>query len=157
MHKHPSRRRHCKPASSTGRASGFSAAALEGQAVDVAELPFGDRLALVFGNERDGLSPEFAGRCDGCFRIPMLGFSVSFNISVAVGFTLATAMQARRERHLGGDLSETDREALRRRFYALARLPAQRAAARPPRSCPVAATAGDGGGRGRGHDLRSGC
>jgi tRNA (guanosine-2'-O-)-methyltransferase len=93
---------------------------LEGQAIDLAALPFGERLALVFGNEHAGLSPELAERCDGFFRIPILGFSQSFNISVAVGITLATAMQARRARQLGGDLSETDREALRRRFYALA-------------------------------------
>ncbi len=83
-------------------------------------FPFDERLALVFGNEHAGLSPELAERCDGFFRIPMLGFSQSFNISVAVGITLATAMRARQERQLGGDLSETEREALRRRFYALA-------------------------------------
>jgi tRNA (guanosine-2'-O-)-methyltransferase len=96
---------------------------LDGEALDLAALPFAEpqeRLALVFGNERDGLSPEFAERCDGFFRIPMLGFSQSFNISVAVGITLATAMLARRQRGLGGDLPESEREALRRRFYALA-------------------------------------
>jgi len=93
---------------------------LDGAAIDLSTLPFGERLALVFGNERDGLSPEFAERCDGFFRIPMLGFSQSFNISVAVGITLATAMRARRELQLAGDLSETEREALRQRFYALA-------------------------------------
>jgi len=100
---------------------------LDGEALDLAALPFGERLALVFGNERDGLSSEFAERCDGFFRIPMLGFSQSFNISVAVGITLATAMLARRQRGLGGDLPENDREALQRRFYALAaNVPARR-------------------------------
>jgi tRNA (guanosine-2'-O-)-methyltransferase len=93
---------------------------LDGEALDLTALPFGERLALVFGNERDGLTPAFAERCDGFFRIPMLGFAQSFNISVAVGITLATAMLARRQRGLGGDLPENEREALRRRFYALA-------------------------------------
>jgi tRNA (guanosine-2'-O-)-methyltransferase len=93
---------------------------LEGNVIDLAELPFGERLALVFGNEHAGLSPEFAERCDGFFRIPMLGFSQSFNISVAVGITLATAMLQRRQRELGGDLSEQERSDLRQRFYALA-------------------------------------
>ena len=93
---------------------------LEGNAIDLAALPFGERLALVFGNEHAGLSAEFAERCDGFFRIPMLGFSQSFNISVAVGITLATAMRRRRELGLGGDLTAPERDELRRRFYALA-------------------------------------
>ncbi len=93
---------------------------LEGNAIDLAALLFGERLALVFGNEHAGLSPEFAERCDGFFRIPMLGFAQSFNISVAVGITLATAMRQRRELGLGGDLTAPERDELRRRFYALA-------------------------------------
>jgi tRNA (guanosine-2'-O-)-methyltransferase len=39
--------------------------------------------AIVLGNEKDGISPEMRGLVDGRFRIPMLGFSQSFNISVA--------------------------------------------------------------------------
>jgi tRNA (guanosine-2'-O-)-methyltransferase len=93
---------------------------LTGDAIDLAELPFGGRLALGFGNEREGLSDHFAAGCDGFFRIPMAGFAQSFNVSVAVGITLATAMLERRRRGLGGDLPEAEREALRRRFYALA-------------------------------------
>lgn len=40
-------------------------------------------IALVLGNEKDGVSPEMKSLCDGTFRIPMLGFAQSFNISVA--------------------------------------------------------------------------
>lgn len=39
--------------------------------------------AIVLGNEKDGVSPEMKKLADGTFRIPMLGFSQSFNISVA--------------------------------------------------------------------------
>jgi len=39
--------------------------------------------AIVLGNEKDGITPEMRGLVDGCFRIPMQGFSQSFNISVA--------------------------------------------------------------------------
>lgn len=39
--------------------------------------------AIVLGNEKDGISKEMAGAVDGRFRVPMLGFSQSFNISVA--------------------------------------------------------------------------
>jgi tRNA (guanosine-2'-O-)-methyltransferase len=61
-----------------------------------------------------------ARRCEGFFRIPMSGFSQSFNVSVAVGITLARAMEWRRERGLGGDLGEVERAELRERFYRLA-------------------------------------
>ncbi|MGE4131348.1 MAG: TrmH family RNA methyltransferase [Bdellovibrionales bacterium] len=40
-------------------------------------------LAFVLGNEKDGVSPEMKRLADGRFRIPMVGFSQSFNISVA--------------------------------------------------------------------------
>jgi tRNA (guanosine-2'-O-)-methyltransferase len=40
-------------------------------------------VAIVLGNEKDGISEEMRSVVDGRFRIPMLGFSQSFNISVA--------------------------------------------------------------------------
>lgn len=39
--------------------------------------------AVVLGNEKEGVSPEMKALVDGRFRVPMLGFSQSFNISVA--------------------------------------------------------------------------
>jgi tRNA (guanosine-2'-O-)-methyltransferase len=103
-------------------ADGFTL--LGSQLTDGAEplhaIAFDRRIALVFGNEHDGLSAAMAARCASFFRIPMGGFSQSFNVSVAVGITLAQAMEWRRERGLGGDLSEPDRAALRERFYRLA-------------------------------------
>jgi tRNA (guanosine-2'-O-)-methyltransferase len=92
---------------------------LTGDAVDVEALPFAEKLALVFGNEHAGLTEDFSRCCDGFFRIPMAGFAQSFNVSVAVGVSLATATLARRRLGLGGDLSDAEQDALRRRFYAL--------------------------------------
>jgi tRNA (guanosine-2'-O-)-methyltransferase len=46
-------------------------------------LDWSKPIALVLGNEKDGVSDEMKGLCDGTFRIPMAGFSQSFNISVA--------------------------------------------------------------------------
>jgi len=45
-------------------------------------------VALIFGNELEGLHPELRQKCDGFFHIPMYGFTESFNVSVAVGITL---------------------------------------------------------------------
>ena len=107
------------------RGQGFAlyGSRLEGEAVDVEALPFaqdGKKLALIFGNEHEGLSARLASACEGFFKIPMLGFAQSFNVSVAVGITLSTAVLARRRLGLGGDLNPEEQEALRRRFYALA-------------------------------------
>jgi tRNA (guanosine-2'-O-)-methyltransferase len=92
---------------------------LTDDAVPVEQLPFGERLALVFGNEHAGLSADFSAQCDGFFRIPMNGFAQSFNVSVAVGMALGTAMLERRRLGLGGDLTDAQQASLRQRFYAL--------------------------------------
>lgn len=53
----------------------------------------GDRIAVVFGNEHRGVSPEFRDLADGSFAIPMLGFVESLNVSVAAAITLYTLRQ----------------------------------------------------------------
>jgi tRNA (guanosine-2'-O-)-methyltransferase len=54
----------------------------------VYELPFAEKLALVFGNERRGVSPELFRAAKYHAFIPMLGFVESLNISVACAITL---------------------------------------------------------------------
>jgi tRNA (guanosine-2'-O-)-methyltransferase len=104
-------------------AQGFAVYAghLDPQAVLLDELPCDRPLALLFGHEHLGPSPETLAACSGTFRIPMAGFTQSFNVSVAAAIALAHATGARR-RHLGapGDLGEAERRALRSRFYRLA-------------------------------------
>lgn len=50
---------------------------------EIADIDWTKPTAVVLGNEKDGVSPEMLELVDGRFRIPMLGFSQSFNISVA--------------------------------------------------------------------------
>ena len=52
------------------------------------ELPFDERLALVFGNERRGISEEISERADYFAHIPMYGFIDSLNIAVACAISL---------------------------------------------------------------------
>lgn len=56
-------------------------------------------VALLFGNEDDGISPEAQELCDGSFTIPQAGFAESLNISVACAVTL---FEARRQRSVHG-------------------------------------------------------
>jgi tRNA (guanosine-2'-O-)-methyltransferase len=59
------------------------------------DVRFEGKIAIVFGNERYGVSDDVLAGADGTFWIPMRGFSRSFNISVAAGMTLAYALRGR--------------------------------------------------------------
>lgn len=54
--------------------------------------------ALLFGNERDGVSAESMALADGSFYIPMAGMVQSLNISVACAVTLFEAFRQRSEK-----------------------------------------------------------
>jgi len=47
-----------------------------------------EKVALVFGNEVEGVSDELLKLCDGFIEIPQLGMKHSLNISVAAGIVL---------------------------------------------------------------------
>jgi tRNA (guanosine-2'-O-)-methyltransferase len=68
---------------------------------DLARIP---RLALVLGNERDGIAADLARACSRRVRVPMRGFVESLNVSVVAAVLLASATLGRE-----GDLAEEDR------------------------------------------------
>lgn len=72
--------------------------------------------ALVFGNERAGLSDEILTYCDGNFIIPQMGMISSLNISVACAVSI---YEASRQKHLAGHydhprLNEQEIQALKK-------------------------------------------
>ncbi len=99
----------------------LAATHLSEDAVSLFDLPVDRPVALVFGTEKVGVSPETLAACDLRFKIPMLGFSQSFNISVATAICLSHLVFKRLER-LGktGDLPEAEQQAMRERFFSLA-------------------------------------
>ncbi|ATB45889.1 TrmH family RNA methyltransferase [Corallococcus macrosporus] len=105
------------------KSRGFSlyASAIQDGATSLYTLRFDGKMALVFGNERHGVSDEVLAGVDGTFWVPMKGFSQSLNISAAASACISRAI-AWRDEHLGqsGDLSPEDAQALRERFYVLA-------------------------------------
>jgi tRNA (guanosine-2'-O-)-methyltransferase len=105
------------------RASGFEvwAGHLDAGARLYTDLPADRPVALLFGNEHQGPEASTLSSCTGTFRIPMAGFTRSFNVSVAAGIALARQTSARRH-HLGaaGDLPGSERVLLRDRFTLLA-------------------------------------
>lgn len=96
------------------------ASALKDGAQSLYTLSFDVKTALVFGNERFGVSDEVLAHADGTFVIPMLGFTQSLNISAACSATL-TQVTAWRLAKLGamGDLNDVEKTALRTRWYEL--------------------------------------
>ncbi|MCB0363758.1 MAG: RNA methyltransferase [Bdellovibrionaceae bacterium] len=59
--------------------------------VPIDQIDFTQKVAVVFGNEKDGVSQEMLDLVDGTFILPMQGFAQSFNISVAAALTFSYA------------------------------------------------------------------
>lgn len=86
---------------------------LDAKAKPIAEMDFSKPTAIVFGNEKEGISAEMAAEADHTVIIPMHGFVQSFNISVAAAISLYHIhLERRRLFGSGGDLSEEEREIL---------------------------------------------
>jgi tRNA (guanosine-2'-O-)-methyltransferase len=62
------------------------------------DLDYTQPLAVVFGNEAEGISEEALGIADYKIRIPMVGMAQSLNLSVSVGIILYEAMKQRQEK-----------------------------------------------------------
>ena len=69
---------------------------LSSDAVDMYNLDFTESIALVFGNERSGVSEEIIALADGNFIIPQVGIIKSLNISVACAVTLYEAYRQKK-------------------------------------------------------------
>ncbi len=58
------------------------------ESVPLSEIELRFPVALVAGNEKDGLSAETLNLCDATVHLPMLGHKNSLNVSVAFGVAL---------------------------------------------------------------------
>ncbi len=91
---------------------------LDDTSVPIDHIDFTRKTALVFGNERDGITEEMVDLSDARCVIPMSGFVQSFNISVAAALGLYHARRDRIVRQgTHGDLTEPQRRSLRAAYY----------------------------------------
>ena len=81
------------------RYSSILATHLSSDAVGLYQIDFTNSIALVFGNEQNGVSDEIRNQADGNFVIPQVGIIQSLNISVACAVTLYEAF---RQKSLAG-------------------------------------------------------
>lgn len=63
--------------------------------ISLHELDLTENVALLFGNEKRGVSEEALALCDGNFLIPQVGMIKSLNISVACAVSLYEAYRQR--------------------------------------------------------------
>jgi tRNA (guanosine-2'-O-)-methyltransferase len=82
------------------------------------DIDFSGPVAVVFGNEKDGISQYARENSDGRVLIPMYGFAQSLNISVAAALMFSHIHRVRREAQgRSGDLTDHDKEVLTAHYY----------------------------------------
>ena len=87
----------------------------------VTDVPMDVSTVVLFGNEGDGLRPSTQKICDDVFKLPMYGFTESFNLSVTVGMTLSTLSRTTRQKLARedrlGDMSDERQRFIKARWY----------------------------------------
>jgi tRNA (guanosine-2'-O-)-methyltransferase len=77
------------------------------------DLDLSQPIALVFGTERLGISEDVIEMADEFVKIPMYGFTESFNISVSAAIVLNTLRQRLEQSDLNWKLSEEEQTLLK--------------------------------------------
>jgi tRNA (guanosine-2'-O-)-methyltransferase len=73
-------------------------------------LPLDEKIALVFGAEVRGISDLVREEADAYLRLPMYGFTESFNISVAAALSLYALTERMRKDTKDWKLDETEKD-----------------------------------------------
>jgi len=99
---------------------GFSIAAthLGPEAAPYTDVDYTRPLAIVFGNESEGISREALEEADHAIRIPMSGMAQSLNLSVSVGIILYEALRQRRLAGYSSSLSPEEFESFKKRWLS---------------------------------------
>jgi tRNA (guanosine-2'-O-)-methyltransferase len=72
---------------------------LSSNAISLYDIDFTNSIALVFGNEHDGVSEEIKDIVDANFIIPQVGVIQSLNISVACAVSIYEAFRQKKDTH----------------------------------------------------------
>lgn len=69
------------------KSDGFRIVALEQspESINIRNYETPQKIALILGEEVEGISSELLNKCDDIVEIPMVGIKESFNVSVAFG------------------------------------------------------------------------
>ena len=87
------------------------------KAASIHELDITQPTAIIFGTEKAGLSDYAKGEVDELVRIPMYGFTESFNVSVSAALILQELVTRLKNSELNWELSEKDKIELKLEWY----------------------------------------
>ena len=76
----------------------------------IEDVPLNKKLALFFGTEMQGMSEQLEKNAEVFVKIPMMGFTESFNISVAAALSMYTLSNRLRKENINWQLSEEEKE-----------------------------------------------
>jgi len=100
------------------RKEGFRIAAtsLRENAISIYDYDFKRRVAIVLGNEKNGVRKSTLRMADDLIKIPMKGMVQSLNVSVSVGIIVFEALRQRIESGYRDPLSREEMERLIKEF-----------------------------------------
>ncbi|MDJ0518590.1 MAG: RNA methyltransferase [Trichodesmium sp. MO_231.B1] len=87
----------------------IAATTLHKEQITIEQLSVNTKVALMFGSEINGLSEYAQNNADVSVKIPMVGFSESFNISVSAALCLYDVMNRLKKEHNNWELTETEK------------------------------------------------
>jgi len=101
------------------KAKGYSviATSLHTEAVNISEINIDKKIALLFGTEKDGLSDIALENADAHVKIPMYGFTESFNISVSAALCLFYLTEKLRQSDIKWQLEKPETYAILKEWY----------------------------------------
>jgi tRNA (guanosine-2'-O-)-methyltransferase len=115
MKKHNELKNNSKACIDHLKAQGYTIVATPPHTDDVLldQLPLDKPVALIFGTEGAGISNIVRENADAFMRIPMYGFTESFNISVSAAVCLNVLSSKIREQDIDWHLNDEERLALK--------------------------------------------
>lgn len=90
----------------------IAALALSKETTTLEDIPLDKPIALALGTEMKGLSEEACELADYCVRLPMYGFTESFNLSVCGALSLQTLRKRLEASNIDWKLKEDEKRVL---------------------------------------------
>ena len=112
LHKYNSKANNTEDCLKTIKNKGYRLIATTPHETDfnLSEIDVTQKTALVFGTEGEGLSETALNMADACVKIPIYGFTESFNISVSAALCLYEFTEKMRKSNVSWQLSDEEKK-----------------------------------------------
>lgn len=96
------------------KSNGYKLAAmsLQENTVSLDQIDYNNKIAFCFGTEETGLSDLMHEHADYFVKLPMTGFTQSFNVSVSAGISLNSAVNNLKTKNINWQLRQAERDEL---------------------------------------------